>query len=190
MTTGAYAGEWLEAIVNDAFPVVPHAGALRCDVLNAHGQGGRELFFMPLKEEVGGCLIVPRATQLLAAARWTVPGEYVRVLPHVCVLPHGIDTWPRWKHTRRSMQRDSVHMHWWLARACGGVVLSHVQTDFESERALGRSVELVACHLCGNKRCIRPAHLALQTRTADCKDRDFHREEGSGHIRPDCPFLC
>ena len=90
--------------------------------------------------------------------------------------------WPSMRMHRGKQIPDFVRLHWWVAHAkFGGLCEWQTSTAYES--ANRKETELFACHRCGFSLCVRPGHLALQTKYHDSLDREFHKNF-RGHFRP------
>jgi hypothetical protein len=92
------------------------------------------------------------------------------------------NSWPFKRLHKGSRVNRPTYVHHLAAHAHAGG-LCKIQDDFSVERENGHSTKLVISHLCGNTSCIRPAHMAFQTRKRDALDRSFHRSHGKGVLR-------
>ena len=78
--------------------------------------------------------------------------------------------------------RAGRHLH----REMGYVMMGrsrneHLPSAERTPEALGAlrlNPAFVCSHLCGRSRCVRPNHIAVQTRSADSLDREHHNKKG------------
>ena len=133
-----------------------------------------------------GCVIVPQreVLQQMHGRSWmqTAGGWQFKMsrgdLIYISVRPIGGSPhaagWPYNRKKGKGSDREYQRVCWWIAHSHRGGLVK-VQSNFVDESNRGMSRELVCSHLCGRSTCIRPAHLALQTRVQDCADRKHHK---------------
>ena len=172
---GLFPVEWLQSCVRDALQ-----GHLNVDI----GDGCETMpaidLFFATREQSDMCIKyvdIARASKLW---RWTVHKGYVMVAP-------GPDNpirkdWPMKSHSRGQEIIGAVYFHQWVAKSFSRT-LGHVQENFDVEKKYNYKLKLLCCHMCGHSRCMRPAHICLQTAHQDRLDTEHHKAN-RGSIRP------
>ena len=157
--------EWLKEILCMARGALDGDGARVVDLLSESNEEVQGCFF---STNIGG----------VAEGRWNFRyicrGRYLGVRP--CDGSPIYHQWPKRERRSGGTRPAHVRLSWWIARAGGGGV--------QESQTLKPGERLVASHLCGHSWCIRLSHIAYQSMSRDCLDREYHKKnDNRGKIR-------